>query len=250
MGSGSKGNATIVDERESALLIDCGLSYARVKALAIKQNYNLEKLDGIFVTHEHNDHISGVRGLSKGLKIPVYATSGTIAASGKRFNDVYDLQEIEPEATIFLGPFEITPVIVPHDAREPCQFIIKANGKRLGILTDLGHVTSYVRGMYEALDAMILEFNHDTDMLWASEYNHALKTRISGPYGHLSNSQSEEFLGTINCKQLDYLVAAHLSERTNSSSDVLACLARSVPAVVNTYIATQAHCSPWFDLNL
>ena len=88
MGSGSKGNATLVDEIDSALLVDCGLSFSRVRSLASEKNYDLDKLDGIFVTHEHSDHIGGVKNLSKGLKIPVYATSGTIAASGNRLDDV------------------------------------------------------------------------------------------------------------------------------------------------------------------
>jgi len=217
--------------------------------LASEKNYDLDKLDGIFVTHEHSDHIGGVKNVSKGLKIPVYATSGTIAASGNRFDDVFDLKEIELEKDIVLGPFEITPVIVPHDAQEPCQFIIKARCKRLGILTDLGHVTSYVRKMYETLDAMVLEFNHDVDMLRASDYSQVLQQRISGPYGHLSNDQSEEFLRGINLQKMSHLVAAHLSEKTNNPSSVFACLDRVVPSTVNTYVANQGDFSPWFVIS-
>ncbi len=249
MGSGSKGNATLIDDTDFALLIDCGLSFSRVKTLARENNYDLGKLGGIFVTHEHNDHIGGVCSVSKGFKLPVFATSGTIAASGKKLNDVYDLKEIELEAHIFLGPFEVAPIIVPHDARESCQFIIRAGEKRLGILTDLGHVTPYVRKMYEHLDAIVLEFNHSLSMLRASEYPQALQSRISGSYGHLSNDQAEEFLGHINCDQLSHVVAAHLSEKTNTPSDVLACLDRVLPSSVNKYIATQTDFSPWFDLN-
>jgi phosphoribosyl 1,2-cyclic phosphodiesterase len=249
MGSGSKGNATLVDEVDSALLVDCGLSYSRVRSLAREKNYDLDKLDGIFVTHEHSDHVSGVKNLSKGLKIPVYATSGTIAASGSRFDDVYELNEIELEKDIVLGPFEITPIIVPHDAQEPCQFIITSHCKRLGILTDLGHVTSHVRKMYETLDAMVIEFNHDLGMLRASDYRQVLQRRISGPYGHLSNDQAEEFLGGINFQKMSHLVAAHLSEKTNNSSIVLACLDRVVPGTVNTHVATQADFSQWFVIS-
>ncbi|MGB0635818.1 MAG: MBL fold metallo-hydrolase [Gammaproteobacteria bacterium] len=249
MGSGSKGNATLVDENDSALLVDCGLSYSRVRSLASEKNYDLDKLDGIFVTHEHSDHIGGVKNLSRGLKIPVYATSGTIAASGNRFDDVYELKEIGLDKNITLGPFEITPVIVPHDAQEPCQFIITARFKRLGILTDLGHVTAYVRKMYGTLDALVIEFNHDLDMLQASDYRQILQRRISGPYGHLSNDQAEEFLGGINYQTMSHLVAAHLSEKTNSPSIVLACLDRVVPSTVNTYVATQVDFSPWFVIS-
>ena len=118
-----------------------------------------------------------------------------------------------------------------------------------GILTDLGHVTSYVRKMYETLDAMVIEFNHDLDMLKGSGYRQVLQRRISGPYGHLSNEQAEEFLDGINYKKMSHLVAAHLSEKTNNPSIVHACLDRVVPSTVITYVATQADFSPWFVIS-
>ena len=113
----------------------------------------------------------------------------------------------------------------------------------------MGHVTAYVRKMYETLDSIVIEFNHDLDMLQASDYRQVLQKRISGPYGHLSNDQAEEFLGGISYQTMSHLVAAHLSEKTNSPSLVLACLDRAVPKTVNTYVATQADFSPWFVIS-
>lgn len=248
LGSGSSGNATVVEHDGAAILIDCGLSAREALRRTECLDLNKAGLLAILVTHEHDDHVAGAGRLARRLNIPVCATAGTRLAAANALNHDTQLVECFPGRTLHLGPFEITPVIVPHDAREPCQFVIHAGTSRFGILTDLGHATPHLEQCYVGLHGLMIEFNHEPELLAASPYPNSLKQRISSDYGHLSNHQAGALLERLDLSQAQHLVAAHLSEKTNSRTHVEPYLRRLVPAHASWHIAAQDEPSPWFEL--
>tara|TARA_B110000438_G_C15790038_1_gene640250 strand:+ start:670 stop:1449 length:780 start_codon:yes stop_codon:yes gene_type:complete len=250
VGSGSKGNCLLVQESDTSILIDCGFSLKKLVRLLEPRDFDLDGLDAIFITHEHNDHVGGVRSVAKGLNIPVYGTAGSIRASKQALQGLAEVLELPSSNSVFIGDLEIEPVTVPHDARQPCQYIINGSNQRLGMLTDIGHITPFVLEHYKNLDGFVLEFNHDTSLIKKSAYPPALQERIAGAYGHLSNSQSENFLKKLDLSQLQFLVAAHLSQQNNSQEHVRQCLDRVLSSEVVRYIASQEEASPWFDLHI
>ena len=180
------------------------------------------ELTAIFVTHEHGDHIKGVGPLSRKFNIPVYTTSGTYH-TGKlgKVNQVHLFTEFAAVA-LSCGSSDtadavvVTPVAVPHDAREPAQFVIEYRSKRMGVLTDLGHISAHVKQSFKRCDALLLEANHCTDMLQAGPYPVQLKQRVGGNWGHLNNHQSAEFFEAVSCDRMSNLVLGHISRNNNS----------------------------------
>jgi phosphoribosyl 1,2-cyclic phosphodiesterase len=214
LGSGSKGNATLVRHGEQLVMIDCGFSLKYIQqALALK-SCSAEQLSAIFVTHEHSDHIQGVNTLAKRFNLPVYCTAGTFR-SGK-LKQGLNIQLIQGGDTVSLGDLQVTAVTVPHDANEPCQFYFSANNKKLGVLTDLGSISEHVVDAYKDCHALLLEANHDVDMLMQGPYPPSLKRRVVGEWGHLSNAQAREFLSAMQLSELSTLVLGHISEKNNS----------------------------------
>ena len=250
LGSGSAGNAALIEHAGTALLIDCGLSWRQVECRAARLDFDLTTLRAVLVTHEHDDHVGGVATLARRLRLPVYLSDGTRQAAGRALNGLEDLREVLPERPFELGPFGVLPLIVPHDAREPCQFVISAAGLRLGVLTDVGHTTAHLVRHFSALDGLLLEFNHEPALLAASAYPASLKARIAGPFGHLSNDQAARFLGELDQRRLRWVLAAHLSEKTNTPATVRARLERSLPLHVQRTIAQQAEASDWCVLQV
>ncbi len=249
LGSGSAGNALLVEHGAAAVLIDCGLSVRQVEQRSASLGFDPASLTALLVTHEHDDHISGVAALARRFGIPVHLSAGTRRATGERLAILPRVHEFCPEIPFAIGPFTVLPVIVPHDASEPCQFVIATATRRLGVLTDLGHLTPHLERHFTGLDALHLEFNHDPALLERSAYPPGLRARIAGPYGHLSNAQAEQLLRCIDQHQLRWLTAAHLSEKTNTPAHVHACLERVLAGHVEHYIAARALASPWFDLD-
>jgi phosphoribosyl 1,2-cyclic phosphodiesterase len=228
LGSGSEGNGLLVEaqvqDRTVRVLLDCGFGrkefISRLAALGVEP----QTLDAIVVTHEHGDHVGGVASLAKSLKIPVHTTFGT-ALAGRLFERVPDWVRVI-RADHNLGRFDIKglqieAVTVPHDAREPVQFVFDDGAHRLGVLTDLGHVSAHVAQRFENLTALVLECNHDPKMLAASDYPYHLKRRISGVHGHLSNENAAAFLAAMSRTRLGVIAAAHLSRQNNTKQ--LAC---------------------------
>lgn len=194
IGSGSAGNATLVAHGDTLLLIDCGYSIRAFEERAQELGINPGALDGILVTHEHDDHVGGVDALARKYGVPVYATRGTRVATEARIGALPHWQQISAHDSFAIGELDVQPVPVPHDAREPSQFIFRAGGAALGILTDVGSLTSHVVSEYQACHALVLEFNHDPALLESSAYPARLKRRIAGAYGHFSNRQSQHLL--------------------------------------------------------
>lgn len=232
LGSGSEGNGLVVQgavdgTRRDALLIDCGfglrVARERLTALSIEP----DRLAAILVTHEHSDHIGGVYRLAAAHDIPVYLTHGTLVAAGPPQRPVR-LNIVHPDECFDVAGLRVLPVPVPHDAREPVQFVIDDGRCRLGVLTDLGHGSPHVLRAYSGLDALVLECNHDRAMLAANpRYPPSLKRRIGGPWGHLSNDAAAGLLAGLDRSRLRRLAAAHLSAHNNTQA-----LARSALAAV------------------
>lgn len=213
LGSGSKGNSTLVSYKNTLLMIDCGFSMRHVVNSMLERDCSPEQLTAILVTHEHADHIKGVASLARKYQIPVYSTRGT-ARTGK-LEKVEALHWLTLDQTIMLGDLSVTPVTVPHDAHEPCQFLFEANSKTLGVVTDLGSVSTHVKNMFHQCDALLLEANHDLDMLWRGPYAPSLKRRVASDWGHLNNQQAEELVHSMNLQRLKNLVLGHISEQNN-----------------------------------
>lgn len=211
LGSGSRGNATLIECGETRVLLDCGFSMAETGRRLARLGLEPQDLTAILVTHEHSDHVGGVARLAARFDIAVYCSPGTARAAGLEMVEPVNVHE-----SFALDDLEITPVAVPHDAREPCQYVLSDGAHRLGVLTDTGRSTPHIIESYSGLDALILEANHDRDLLANGPYPAMLKERVGGPLGHLSNDQSADLLGELDATRLRHLVAAHLSEKNNT----------------------------------
>ena len=196
-------------------MLDCGFGLRETVARLHSLGRCPADLAGILVTHEHGDHVAGVFRLARKYGLSVWLTHGTWSAC-RQHDDGLDLRIIDSHRSFSLGGLEIQPFPVPHDAREPVQYVFSAGDCRLGVLTDVGELTPHLCAMLTACDGLVVECNHDAAMLARSAYPPSLKKRIAGRYGHLENSTAAALLRQIDCSRLQHLVAAHLSERNNS----------------------------------
>jgi len=228
LGSGSKGNAALIHAGDSLLMLDCGFTVKETLTRLERIDVNPQQLTAIVVTHEHSDHISGVGAVARRLDIPVWMTAGTARAAGKRLGEIPRQNFFDPHTAFSIGEIEIEPFPVPHDAHEPAQFVFRSGKIRLGILTDVGSSTSHIEQMLNRCDALALECNHDLKMLQRGPYPQALKDRVAGRLGHLSNEAAAELLGRVDQSRLQQVVAVHLSETNNSPSLAQAALASAM----------------------
>jgi phosphoribosyl 1,2-cyclic phosphodiesterase len=226
LGSGSKGNGTLVEFGATRILIDCGFFLREAEARLRRFGVEPDTLSAILVTHEHHDHIGGVSRLARKFKIPVWMTNGTHAG----WEDPYvpQLTHFNPHEAFTVGDIEVQPFPVPHDAREPSHFVFKADGRRLGVVSDAGSVTPFMRQNLSGCDALMLEFNYDPEMLLKGPYPPKLQKRVSGEFGHLSNAQAAELLVQIDRSRLQHLVLTHLSEKNNTPGLALSAAAQAI----------------------
>lgn len=236
LGSGSRGNATLIEKNSTRILIDCGFGVKETRMRLKRLGLSLDDLSGVLVTHEHGDHIGGVGRVARACGVPVYCSHGTHLTG--RLGKVPDLRLISSHKRFAVGDLEIEPVPVPHDAKEPVQYVVGDGDMRLGVLTDLGSITPHIRQCYARCDGLILETNHDPQMLQQGPYPPKLKRRVGGAYGHLSNGQAEALLQALMHDRLQHVVAAHISDKNNtdqlareSLARVLDCRADEIPAI-------------------
>ncbi len=215
LGSGSRGNGTLVEVNGTCLLVDCGFSLKETRSRLARLGKTPEDLSAVVVTHEHSDHISGAGLVARHHNVPVWMTSGTQAQYNN--GSVPDPQVFSHHEKFSIGDIEIQPFPVPHDAREPAQFVFSDGKHRLGLLTDTGSCTQHIEKMITGCDALLLECNHDPDLLAECHYPESTKARISGDLGHLSNEQAADILNTIDHSDLQHIVAMHLSDKNNSA---------------------------------
>lgn len=224
LGSGSSGNALIVECGATRVLVDCGFSVRETARRLGRLGLDLDALDGILVTHEHGDHIGGVFPLARRHNIPVWLSYGTLGACGNAAEGV-NIRLLDCHQSFAIGDLSIDPFPVPHDAREPVQFVFSDGACRLGVLTDAGEATKHMVAMLDGCDGLVLECNHDADMLARSAYPMMLKRRIAGRLGHLENRSAAALVAAIDASRLQHVVAAHLSEKNNLPELAVAALA-------------------------
>jgi phosphoribosyl 1,2-cyclic phosphodiesterase len=246
LGSGSKGNATLVRAGDTLVMIDCGFSLRETVRRLERLGIDPQQLDAILVTHEHSDHSSGVAALSRKFQIPVYLTHGTHSTG--RCDGGYRQCLFNCEDTVVIGELSIKAVAVPHDAVEPCQYRLSCGEHTLGVLTDLGSVTPHVIENFRSCHSLLLEFNHDLPMLMEGPYPAHLKRRVGGDWGHLNNEQAADLLRQIDGAQLRHVVVAHISEKNNSRSQAESALLSVLDSLDRVIFAEQSGGFDWLDL--
>jgi phosphoribosyl 1,2-cyclic phosphodiesterase len=249
LGSGSEGNGLVVECGETRVLIDCGFGVRDAAARLGRLGLAPSSLTAILVTHEHSDHVGGVPAFAGRHGIPVWATFGTLAAVSARFEGMTQVYGFDSHERFAIDALEIIPVPVPHDAREPVQYVIGDGARRLGVLTDIGVSTAHVEASLSGCDALVLECNHDLGMLEAGDYPYPLKKRIAGRLGHLDNEAAAEILSRIDTSRLAHIVAAHLSQQNNTPELARAALASALGCPADWIgIAEQANGFDWREL--
>ena len=214
LGSGSDGNGLVIEAGDTRVLMDCGFGLADSQTRLARLGLQASDLAGIVVTHEHGDHIGGVGRLARKHKLPVWLTAGTLAMA--RDLDGVAVQVIDSHTAFAVNELEIQPFPVPHDAREPVQYVFGDGNRRLGVLTDTGSYTLHIEAMLAGVDALVLECNHDAAMLENGPYPTGLKRRVGGRFGHLENGQSAALLDRLKHDALQCVMAAHVSRKNNT----------------------------------
>lgn len=213
LGSGSRGNATLIETGSTCVLVDCGFSVKELELRMQRIGMIPDELQAILVTHEHGDHIRGVGALARKYQLPVWASSGTLKFEG--LGDLPSSMSLNVHEPKVLQDLSIDPFPVPHDAKEPCQFVFSDGKKKVGLLTDTGSITRHIIEQLDGCNALMLECNHDVEMLAEGPYPPALKQRVGGDYGHLSNHQAADVLAKMNTTDLQRVIAMHISEKNN-----------------------------------
>ena len=250
IGSGSEGNGLVVEAGNTRVLIDCGFGVKDTVARLARAGLTPESLTAILVTHEHADHVGGVPAFAARHGIPVWLTFGTLENSGERFGGMQGVYCFDAHERFAIGDLEVCPFPVPHDAREPVQFVLTDGAHRVGVLTDIGTTTRYVEMSLSGCDALVLECNHDLGMLERSDYPPSLKQRISGRLGHLHNEAAAALLAALDTTRLQHVIAAHLSKQNNTPDHARAALAGALGCAAEWIgIADQATGFDWRTLN-
>jgi len=248
LGSGSRGNALLVEYRQTLVLVDCGLTLKVVEERLRDLDRDPRDITAVLITHEHSDHVRGISAFTRRYRTPVKMTAGTAAGSASR--GLPKLQTFNCHRHFEIGDLSVEPFPVPHDAREPSQFVFSGGQRRLGILTDTGHITPHIQERLAGCDAIALEFNHDAEALWAGDYPAHLKQRIASQVGHLNNAQAAQLLGHVADSRLQWVVALHLSEANNSPDRVRETLRATLGAEhpAKTHLAQQHEPSGWLEV--
>jgi len=246
LGSGSRGNASLVEFGSTLLMIDCGLPRKTVEERLQALDRQPRDITAILVTHEHTDHAQGVATFAKRYNTPLWMTPGTASA----ISGLTRVNTLSSHRELTIGAINVRPYPVPHDAREPCQFTFAAGGRRLGMLTDAGHVTPHMHEQLTACDALALECNHDLESLQRGSYPESLKVRVASRFGHLNNGQTTELLRQLDSTRVQWVLGLHLSERNNSPEHVRAALRPALEtARYPLHLATQDAPTAWLTLD-
>ncbi len=240
LGSGSEGNALLVACGDTRLLLDCGFSLGETERRLARLGCVPGELDGLLVTHEHTDHIAGVAALARRYRLPVYGSFGTLQLLQESLES--DLRCPVRDAEPFqVGSLRVEPFAVPHDAREPLQYVLGDGRQRLGVLTDTGCATPHIEAMLQVCDALFLETNYDPELLAQGPYPPALKARVSGRFGHLSNEEAAALLARLDHGRLQWVVAAHVSQKNNTLQRARAALAQVLGWAEDTVLVADQY---------
>ena len=243
IASGSSGNCIFAGSENTSLLVDAGISGKRIEFGLNEIDRTTAEIDGILITHEHSDHIKGLGVVARKYKIPIYATAGTIEAMmqsgslGKMPEGIFcEICEDEP---CMINDILVYPFAVSHDAAQPVGFRLENNGQKIGIATDMGQYDDYIIENLQNLDALLLESNHDVNMLQVGRYPYYLKRRILGSKGHLSNESAGRLLCRLLHDNLKKVLLGHLSQENNYEALAFETVCSEVTMGDNPYKAAD-----------
>ncbi|MBL4796539.1 MAG: MBL fold metallo-hydrolase [Oleispira sp.] len=249
LGSGSKGNATVIESKNTRILIDCGFNRKHTRLRLQELSLELSDLDAILVSHEHSDHAKGVVLVSESINKPFYATYGTARSAGWLDHPLWHC--IDGDELFVIDDLSIQTVVVPHDSQEPVQFVVSNDQYKVGVLSDLGSLTPHVIDAYQNCHGLLLESNHDLQLLQQGAYPPALKKRVAGDHGHLNNQQAADLLSRLLWPGIQHVLASHISEKNNNIelvkkefAQVLGCDWQDVDAAI------QGQSTGWRQLEL
>lgn len=249
LGSGSRGNALVVESGATRVMLDCGFGLNESGMRLARLGLVPDDIDAILVTHEHDDHVGGVAKFARRHGLPVYLTHGTLMALGRARAVLEDVTVIDSHVHFSVGDIEVRPYPVPHDAREPAQFVFGDGSGRLGVLTDAGEATAHIVEMLSGLEALVIECNHDREKLENGSYPPQLKRRIAGRMGHLDNAAAADLIADLDCTRLQHVVAAHLSQQNNTPELARAAVARALDCTPDWIgVATQEEGFAWREI--
>jgi len=248
LGSGSGGNATLVRVDDTLLLIDAGFSARAITRRMAQLDVSPDQLSAVLISHEHSDHIKGLAVLARKYRVPVWLTSGTY----RRLKDTNfgGVELLHPHGSFRIADARISAFPVPHDAAEPCQYIIGDGVRRFAVATDMGCITPHVREQLEGVQALLIESNYDDEMLRYGPYPPALQSRIAGSYGHLSNAQAATMIDALDHSGMQHLLLGHLSENNNSQECAYNCTAEKLGTEDQRLaVLARNEVSRWFTID-
>jgi len=225
LGSGSKGNCTYISSGSTALLIDAGFSGIEVERRLTDVGVDIAEISAILVTHEHSDHVRGVAVLSRRFQLPVFVNQATRSAAGKYLEKLFKVVSFSTGDSFGCGDLHIHPFSISHDCQDPVGYTVSDGGATVGYCTDTGVLSKLIRYRLSSCDGLVLECNHDLDMLRDGPYPLALQQRVRSVSGHLANPQALEFLKDLAGNGLQQVVLAHISEANNSPERILETVA-------------------------
>jgi phosphoribosyl 1,2-cyclic phosphodiesterase len=230
LGSGSGGNCVVVRAAGTTVLVDAGLNLKETTARLELLGLDAREVDGILLTHEHGDHVAHASTIARRLEVPLYANDGTRRASARFLRGDESFELFETGKTFAIGALEVTPVRKPHDAADPVAYLIRSGDGVVGVLTDVGHVDAVLAEAIGRCTALVMESNHDPDMLARGPYPAALKARVGGRLGHISNDDGARAVSAHRGPALKVVVLAHISTTNNSPAHVKAASLRHLGA--------------------
>ncbi len=237
LASGSRGNSLVVESGGTRLMLDCGLALRETERRLARLDLAPDDIDAILVTHEHSDHADGALAFADRHGKTVWLTHGTWRAIGESAPPGERVRIIDSHTPFAIDGVEVRPYPVPHDAREPAQFVFSDGARRVGVLTDTGTSTLHIESMLTGCEALVLECNHEARMLAAGPYPAWLKSRIGGAFGHLANETAARLLAALDTRGLQHIVAAHLSQENNT------------PDLARNALAGALNCDPdWIGI--
>ncbi len=239
LASGSRGNSIFISDNDTSLLIDAGLSGIEIQRRLESRGLSPESLKGILVSHEHSDHISGVGVIARRFNLPVYISRQTYYACSSKLGKLENIIHFEPGQSFFINSIEIHPFTLSHDATDTTGFTLKKNDKKVGIATDLGIATSLVKNHLQNCSLLIIESNHDPEMLTNGSYPWPLKQRIKSRSGHLSNTDTQHLLKELIHENLSHIILGHLSQENNTPQIAFNSINKILNNNIKLFVASQ-----------
>ncbi len=252
LGSGSGGNAVVVESDGERILIDAGFSCRELERRMRSMGIDPKTISALLLTHEHDDHVRGAGRFAAKYALPVWATRGTIAGTTLPAAVALRVETLESGHTVAVSGFAIEPFLIPHDAREPVGFVVEDRfRRRIGLVADLGCRSRLAWGRLVDLDLLIIEANHDLEMLREGPYPWSLKQRVASRHGHLSNSEAADGLPELFSDRLRQIVLYHLSRTNNRPALAAATIGETLDRAgcrAEVVVADQFQPTPWLEV--